>query len=137
MDSSSSTHVTSPGRRMSWHHPRIVSLLVLVFLCGAAAGALVMRLAGTYTARPSISTWKESAREMTLDWFRRELALTPDQAREIETVLDDYVIYYQNLQTQMDDFRYEGKKRILQILNEEQREKYLRMSGQPPNGKLE
>lgn len=122
---------------MSWHHPRIVSLLVLVFLCGAAAGALVMRLAGTYTARPSISTWKESTREMTLDWFRRELELTPDQAREIETVLDDYVIYYQNLQTQMDDFRYEGKKRILQILNEEQREKYLRMSGQQPNGKLE
>jgi hypothetical protein len=113
-----------------------VSLLVLVFLCGAAAGALGMRIAGNYSARPSISTWKESTRELTLDWFRRELALSPDQAREIEAVLDDYVIYYQNLQTQMDDFRYEGKKRILQILDEEQREKYLRMSGQMAGGKI-
>jgi hypothetical protein len=121
---------------MSWHHPRILSLLVLVFLCGAAAGVLGMRMAGSSMARPSISTWKESTRELTLDWFRRELQLTPDQALEIEAVLDDYVIYYQNLQTQMDDFRYEGKKRILQILNEEQREKYLKMSGQPAEGKL-
>lgn len=87
-------------------------------------------------ARPSIGTWKESTREMTLDYFRRELALTPGQAHEIEAVLDDYVIYYQNLQTQMDDFRYEGKKRILQILNEEQRNKYLTMSGQAATGKL-
>lgn len=95
-----------------------------------------MRMAGSSMARPSISTWKESTRELTLDWFRRELQLSPEQAREIEAVLDDYVIYYQNLQTQMDDFRYEGKKRILQILNEEQREKYLKMSGQPAEGKL-
>lgn len=109
---------------------------MLVFLCGAAAGALTMRIAGSYMARPSISTWKESTREMTLDWFRRELALTPEQAREIEAVLDDYVIYYQNLQTQMDDFRYEGKKRILQILNEEQRKKYERMSGQMATSNL-
>jgi hypothetical protein len=121
---------------MNWHHPRILALLVLIFLCGAAAGVLGMRLAGSAMARPSISTWKESTRDLTLDWFRRELQLTPDQAREIEAVLDDYVIYYQNLQTQMDDFRYEGKKRILQILNEEQREKYLKMSGQPAEGKL-
>lgn len=107
---------------------------MLVFLCGAAAGALGMRLVGSSMAKPSISTWKESTRELTLDWFRRELELTPEQEREIEAVLDDYVIYYQNLQTQMDDFRYEGKKRIMQILNEEQREKYLRISGQPGGG---
>jgi len=93
-----------------------------------------MRLVGSSMAKPSISTWKESTRELTLDWFRRELELTPEQEREIEAVLDDYVIYYQNLQTQMDDFRYEGKKRIMQILNEEQREKYLRISGQPGGG---
>lgn len=133
----STTHLTNQREtRPTWHHQRILSLLVLVFLCGAAAGALGMRLAGTYMARPSISTWKQSTREMTLDWFRRELQLTPEQAREVEAVLDDYVIYYQNLQTQMDDFRYEGKKRILQILNEEQREKYERMSGQMAAGKL-
>ena len=95
-----------------------------------------MRIVGTYMAKPSINTWKESTREMTLDWFRRELDLTPEQAREIEAVLDDYVIYYQNLQTQMDDFRYEGKKRIMQILNEEQRRKYESISGQMASGKL-
>jgi hypothetical protein len=133
---STAHHTSAHEARHTWRHPRILSLLVLVFLCGAAAGALTMRIAGSYMARPSISTWKESTRDMTLDWFRRELALTPGQAREIEAVLDDYVIYYQNLQTQMDDFRYEGRKRILQILNEEQRKKYERMSGQMSSGKL-
>lgn len=133
----SSSHRTLAHEvRPTWHHPRILALLVLVFLCGAAAGALSMRVAGSYMARPSLSTWKESTREVTLDWFRRELALTPEQALEIEAVLDDYVIYYQNLQTQMDDFRYEGKKRIMRILNEEQRAKYERMSGQMTAGKL-
>jgi hypothetical protein len=133
---SSSHRSPAHDARPTWHHPRILSLLILVFLCGAAAGALSMRVAGTYMAKPSINTWKESTREMTLDWFRRELDLTPEQAREIEAVLDDYVIYYQNLQTQMDDFRYEGKKRIMQILNEEQRRKYQSISGQMASGKL-
>lgn len=116
--------------RPSWHHPRIVSLLLLVFLCGAAAGALMVRLVHVQAAPASISTWNAGNREMSLEWFRKELAVTDDQAREIETVIDDYVMYYQNLQGQMDDFRAEGYKSIMKVLTPEQREKFEKMRGQ-------
>lgn len=116
--------------RPSWHHPRIVSLLLLVFLCGAAAGALTVRLVRVQAAPPSITNWNTGNRDMSLEWFRKELDVTDAQAREIETVIDDYVMYYQNLQGQMDDFRAEGFKSIMKVLTPEQREKFEKKRGQ-------
>ena len=116
--------------RPTWHHPRIVSLLLLVFLCGVVAGVLTVRVTGVGAAPASISNWNTGTREMTLSWFKSELKISSDQAREIETVLDDYVMFYQNLQGQMDDFRAEGHQRILRVLTPEQREKFERMRGE-------
>ena len=116
--------------RPTWHHPRIVSLLLLVFLCGVVAGVLTVRVTGVGAAPASISNWNTGTREMTLGWFKSELKISPDQAREIETVLDDYVMFYQNLQGQMDDFRSEGHQRILRVLTPEQREKFEQMRGE-------
>ncbi len=87
----------------------------------------MVRVTGVAAARPSISTWKESTREMTLSRFKKELNLTPDQAREMETILDDYVLYYQNLQGQIADIRLQGHERILRILDPQQREKFESM----------
>jgi Spy/CpxP family protein refolding chaperone len=55
------------------------------------------------------------------------LKLTPQQAEEIGTILDDFMMYYQTLQAQMDEVRASGKDRILKILTPEQREKFGRM----------
>ena len=85
-------------------------LLMTIFLCGAAAGALTVRLTTSHAAPGPY--WKEGGRELTLEMMRKELQLTPDQAAQIETVLDEFVLYYQNLQGQMDDFRSDGKQRI-------------------------
>jgi Spy/CpxP family protein refolding chaperone len=116
------TAITDP--KPTWHHPKILLLFLSVFLCGAAAGVLGMRLAG-YTSPSRVSaTWQQGGREMAMDRFRKELNLTPEQAAELETVLDDFVLVYQNLQGQMDDFRAEGRKRILRILTPEQRQKF-------------
>ena len=41
-------------------------------------------------------------------------------------MIDEFVLYYQNLQGQMDDFRADGKERILRVLTPEQREKFNR-----------
>ncbi len=112
----------------SWQNPRIVLLLSLVFLCGAVSGALFFRIA--YGAPPSAkvgSYWKEGGREISLQRFKKELNLSPQQAAEIESVLDDFVMYYQMLQTQMDDVRGNGKSRIVQALTPEQRQKFERM----------
>ena len=111
--------------RPSWHNPRILMVLMAVFLCGAAAGALTVRLAGT---RPATSPyWKEGGRTLTIEMLRKELELTPAQASEIETVLDEFVLYYQNLQGQMDDFRSDGKNRITRVLSPEQRAKFEKL----------
>jgi len=102
-------------------------VLLTVFLCGAAAGALVIRVSNSLTA-PRVAAnapqWKEGQRELTITLLRKELDLTPGQAKEIETVLDDFVLYYQNLQGQMDDWRTDGKKRIMAALTPEQQAKF-------------
>ena len=112
--------------RPSWHNPRVLILLLTIFLCGAAAGALTVRLASP-TPVVSGGSWSAGGREWTLQMMRAELNLTPDQAAQIETILDEFVLYYQNLQGQMDDFRSEGKARILRILTPEQRARFEKM----------
>jgi hypothetical protein len=71
--------------------------------------------------------WKEGGSAISIQRFRKELDLNPQQTQEIETVLDDFVMYYQTLQAQMDDVRATGKNRILKILNEEQKQKFEHM----------
>lgn len=114
------------GDRLTWQNPRILCVLLLVFLCGAATGALTMRL-GFIQVRRDMTYWKEEGKEITLDRFRKELGLTSDQARQMEVVLNDFVMYYQTLQQQMVEVKSSGKERILQILDQNQREKFLRM----------
>lgn len=111
----------------TWHTPRVMAVLCLVFLCGSAAGALATRM---LTPRlPAAAAWSAGGREWTLDRMKQELNLSPEQSKEIETVLDEFVLYYQNLQGQMDDFRAEGKKRILRVLTPEQRARFEKMMG--------
>lgn len=113
----------SHDTRPTWHHPKVLGLLLVVFLCGAAAGSLASRL---IYPRSTASAWKDGGKTLTLDMLKKELDLTPDQAAQIETVLDEFVLYYQNLQGQMDDFRADGKERILRVLTPGQREKFNR-----------
>lgn len=109
-----------------WRNPKVLSLLLLVFLTGSAAGALGFRLVNRQAAKAGPS-WKEGGREISLQRFRAGLDLTNDQASEVEVVLDDFMMYYQTLQAQMDEVRANGKERIMRILNEPQREKFKSM----------
>ncbi len=112
--------------RMTWQNPRILCILLLVFVCGATAGAVAMRL-GTSRRATTGSYWREGGRDISLERFRRELNLTPEQAKDMEVVLNDFVMYYQTVQEQMHEVRSSGKARILQILNEGQRTRFLQM----------
>jgi hypothetical protein len=118
----------NPGGPSPWRNPRILFILFLVFLTGSAAGALAMRYSQKAIAsvkpQPSL---KENGKEISLQRLKKELNLTTEQAAEIETILDDFMLYFQTLQTQIDDVRANGKERIMQLLNAEQREKFSRM----------
>ena len=107
-----------------WKNPQILVTLALVFLCGGVAGALVYRAA----VQPvKVVSWNDSNKEVTPKRLQKELKLTPEQTAEIETVLDDFTMYYQMLQAQMDEVRATGKSRMDQLLTEEQRKKFNRI----------
>jgi hypothetical protein len=115
---------------------RILLILMSVFLSGAAAGALAIRLSLAPERHRSGPYWKEGGREISLQRFSNELNLSSGQEREMETVLDDFMMYYQTLQAQMDDVRATGKQRILKILREDQKQKFEKLIGEIQNKQL-
>jgi uncharacterized membrane protein len=112
----------------AWKNPQIVLTLTLVFCCGAVAGAVIYKLASQpVSAKQMAAGWKDTTKEQTLTHLKRELDLTPEQAEEIETALDDFSLYYQMLHAQMEEVMSTSKSRIDQVLNEGQRKKFARI----------
>jgi Spy/CpxP family protein refolding chaperone len=112
-------------------NPKVISTLVVVFLAGAAVGALAMQL-GLHeklhrTAAAASKPVPLAAKDAVLQRFKSELNLTSAQTQQISSILDDYRHYYQSLQDQLDDIRALGKTRIVQILDDSQRQKFEKM----------
>src|SRR4051794_3603943 len=111
-----------------WRNPRVLSAVLLVYLCGIITGVLVIRFAGAGATSHGVARyWTNGGREISLQKWKKELDLTPAQAAEVETILDDFVMYYDTLQAQMDEVRASGKSKIEQILNDRQRQKFDKM----------
>lgn len=119
--------------RASWQNPKVLTTLLLVFIVGAFAGALSMRL-GLHERMhyaPAAASLNTSANsKVFLDRCQHELNLTPEQARQMSMILDDYKQYYQNIQDQFEEVRATGKSRILQVLNDEQKTKFEKLLGE-------
>lgn len=112
----------------AWKNPQILLTLTLVFCCGALAGAVIYKLVSQrVSAKQMTAGWKDSTKDQTLNHLKKELQLTPSQAVEIETALDDFSLYYQMLHAQMDETMAQSKSRIDEVLNEEQRKKFARI----------
>jgi len=112
-------------------NPKVISTLVVVFLAGAAVGALSMQL-GLHeklhrTAAAASKPVPLAAKDAVLQRFKTELNLSADQTQRISSILDDYRHYYSSLQDQLDDVRALGKTRIVQVLDEGQRQKFDKM----------
>ena len=107
--------------RHSWVGPRAagISTLILVFLCGAVAGALAFNL-GVHKHMHREPFWSNSGKEAAVARVKKELDLTPVQVEEMETILDDFAKYYTTVLS-------DGKSRIMRILNDEQKKKFERM----------
>ncbi len=104
----------------SWD-PRLVCAvtLCLVFLCGAAAGAVVMnRGIHNRLHQPSFDT--AAGKALYFSRMTRELNLTPAQQEQMESVLNDCWMYYRTVLS-------DSKSRVEQILTDEQRRKFERL----------
>ena len=104
----------------SWD-PKVACMvtLTLVFLCGAAAGAVAMNF-GVHNRlhQPSFDT--AAGRELYFSRMKRELNLTPAQQEQMESILNDFWQYYRTVLS-------DSKIKVEQILNEEQRRKFERI----------
>ncbi len=73
---------------------------------------------------------------VVLHQFKTKLDLSTDQTEKIAMILEDYRHYYDSLQDQIDDLRLRdqiedlrstGRTRIMQILDDKQRDKFEKM----------
>ena len=120
----------APGRA-SWQNPRVLVLLFLIFLCGALAGAITVRAGLHERLRRNASSafWKDRQdAEFSYNRLKKELNLTPEQANRLRTILDDFVKYHDDLESQIEDMRATGRNRIVQMLTPEQRARFEKLS---------
>ena len=107
----------SAGR--TWD-PKIacVLALLLVFLVGAAAGALVMDFKVHRSRIPAFET--PAGKALYFERMQRELDLTPQQSEQMQSVLNDFWQYYRTVLS-------DGKQRVEALLTDEQRVKFEKM----------
>ncbi|HRS75356.1 MAG TPA: hypothetical protein P5282_10495 [Anaerolineaceae bacterium] len=115
--------------RKFWFQARLALMVLLIFSAGALAGALGMRYHLQNRVIQPQAFYTIKGEEVALDRLTKELDLTPEQAAQLEMVLDDFIMYVQMLQFQMDEVRASGKARILNILNDNQRVKFEKIMG--------
>ncbi len=110
----------SPPRSL-WLSPQVASfgVLLLVFLCGAVAGAVAMNM-GVHTVFHRSAFWKNDAKAEYLKTIQKQLDLTPEQTEQMDSILSDFAKYYQTVLS-------DGKSRILNILNDDQKKKFQKM----------
>ena len=114
-------------RRTCLTNPRVLLTISLIFLAGAMTGGLAMRYGVHSMLHAQTPFWQEGGKQVSLQQLTSQLDLTPTQQAEMETVLDDFVMYVQMLQAQMDDVRASGKQRILRVLNDEQKRRFEKL----------
>jgi hypothetical protein len=115
-----------------WSNPRVLIILAVIFLCGAAFGSAVTR--GYLHARMTPLNRQQSiqaAQRIGMQRLKNELNLTREQEQTVNKVLDDYGKYYQNIEDEREDVAEHGRERILSILNDQQKKRFLELFNSP------
>lgn len=107
----------------TWSSPRVLSTLVIIFLCGTAFGSVCMRtyLRAHWATPVARQSAIDQAQRVGLQTLATRLSLADAQKQEITKILDDYGKFYQNIEDERQDVAQDGIKRIFAVLNPEQR----------------
>src|SRR5579862_4110624 len=118
--------VARPTAAPLWLSPKLAgfSVLLLVFMSGAVAGAEAMNLVAHNALHPR-PFWDNSAKTEYLKTVAKQLDLSPAQQAQMESILDDFAKYYQTVLS-------DGKARIFSILNDDQKVKFEKMLKERP-----
>jgi hypothetical protein len=101
----------------------VLAAFIVLFVCGLACGAAITTTVlhwRMHTVAPG---------QMGLSQLKAKLQLSPQQEQVVTKELDDYVKYYQNIEEEREDVAEHGKRRILSVLNPEQKKVFLEMFG--------
>jgi hypothetical protein len=111
-----------------WSNPKVLAILAVVFLCGSAFGAAAMRqyLHRWMPIKPGHEFIYQGKR-LGLDQLKTELHLRPDQALQVELMLDDFAKYYQNIEEQRSAVAATGKEKIMEVLDADQKLQFEQM----------
>jgi uncharacterized membrane-anchored protein YhcB (DUF1043 family) len=120
---STNTPPSAPAR-FDWN-PKVTGafVLLLTFLCGAAAGALAMDFGVHSRQRPAAFETLQG-KAATFERLRKDLDLTPAQSAEVESTLDDFWQYYRSVLG-------DCKQRLEQSLTAAQKAKFERLLQEP------
>ena len=99
-------------RDASWRSPKVLIILLIVFLCGTAFGSAGTRYFLHARGTPTFTDLKV------------KLGLSPEQERTVMKELDDYAKYYQNIEEERADVAEHGRQRIYFVLTPEQRKRF-------------
>ncbi len=99
------------------------AVLVAVFLGGFVSGAVALRIYHQQTAQAERIDLNSQPGVVT-QHLRDELGLSETQTAQVEEILDYYIMHEADLLTQTRQLRLEAKKRILELLDEQQRKKF-------------
>ncbi len=115
--------------RISWQNPRVLITLFTVFLVGSAFGGVLVKFGLRDVVSRGAGSWRQNDKVALFQKFKTELNLAAPQAEQVEIVLDDFTMYMQSLQAQMEETRTGCRERILKILTVEQQEKFKKILG--------
>ena len=82
-------------------------------------GALAMNMRVHARMHPP-PFWTVEGKAVYVERMKKELDLTPVQTGQLETILDDFAKYYRTVLS-------DGKTRIMQILTDDQKQKFDRL----------
>jgi vacuolar-type H+-ATPase subunit H len=115
-----------------WANPKVLTILAIIFLCGAAVGSTVTRSYLHSKMFPQRQHQRlDEAQRVGLTRLKTELNLSADQEKVVTEVLDDYAKYYQNIEDEREDVAEHGERRILDILTPAQQKKFSQIFGRP------
>ena len=116
MASTSLLERTAAGRSRLDPKVACVLTLVLVFLAGGVVGGVAVDQMVHNRQRP-LAFDTPQGKAQYFERLRKELDLTPTQAEQMQSVLDDFWQYYRTVLS-------DGKQRVEQLLTPEQRRKF-------------
>jgi hypothetical protein len=123
-------------------NPRILMTLAGIYLAGIGTGMIGMRYGlhdQMHPPAPAVAPAPPN-QDALLEHYKTKLKLTEAQTKKLSMILADYQRYYQavqeqieeqRLQEQIEDLRSTGKSRILEILDDAQRQQFQKMTLDP------